>query len=248
MPRSASQETVVPAVLVAGDPQVERRLGVVDPEAGGLERRAQRRTPGGVARVLLVDVRVVVERRHHRRLLRARASSGRGSCGPRAARRSRPGRRRRRRSGSRPGWSASTASARPGCPRGCRRRRRGGAPRPARALPDALDVALVGDQQHTALAAPVDDLRRWSTGSTRPVGFDGELSHSSRGVSGPERGQRVGGHGAGAGQDGADLVGRVGDLRVDHQVTGTDAEVARHRRDQLLGADDRQHAVEARAR
>ena len=28
-------------------------------------------------------------------------------------------------------------------------------------------------------------LRRCSTGSTRPVGFDGEFSHSSAGVSGP---------------------------------------------------------------
>ena len=28
-------------------------------------------------------------------------------------------------------------------------------------------------------------LRRCSTGSTRPVGFEGELSHSSAGTSGP---------------------------------------------------------------
>ena len=36
MPRSASQADGVPAVLVAGRPEVERRLGVVDPEAGRL--------------------------------------------------------------------------------------------------------------------------------------------------------------------------------------------------------------------
>ena len=61
-----------------------------------------------------------------------RASSGRGSCGPRAARRPGGRRRRRTRSGSRPGWSASTASGRRAARRWSRRRRTGAAPRPAR--------------------------------------------------------------------------------------------------------------------
>ena len=81
----------LPAVLAAGGPEVERRLGVVDPEAGGRERRAQLGPPGGVPGVLLDGVLVVVERRRPSRPAAGRASSGRGSCVPRAARRPRAG-------------------------------------------------------------------------------------------------------------------------------------------------------------
>ena len=69
------------------------------------------------------------------------------------------------------------------------------------------------------------------SGSTRPVGLDGLLSHSSArrardrtpsaSRSRPARG---------TGQRRADLVGRVGQRRVADQVTRTDAEVDRHRR------------------
>ena len=87
-------------------------------------------------------------------------------------------------------------------------------------------------------------LRRWSTPSTRPLGLDGEFSHSSAGTCGPERGERVGRHRRRAAQRRTDLVGRVGQLGVDDQVTRAEAEVAGQRGDQLLGADQRQDLVQ----
>ena len=100
-------------------------------------------------------------RRRARRSSRAaagRASSGRGSCAPPAARRPPPGRRRRTRSGSRRGWTAWTASAPRGCPSSEPPLTSGWSTETGLGLPGALEVALVGDQQRAALAAPVDDL------------------------------------------------------------------------------------------
>ena len=88
-------------------------------------------------------------------------------------------------------------------------------------------------------------LRRCSGGSTRPVGLDGEFSQSSAGRSGPSEVSESVATDAGAGQRRADLVGRVGQLGEDDQVTGAEAEVHRQRGDQLLRADHRQHLVEA---
>ena len=88
-------------------------------------------------------------------------------------------------------------------------------------------------------------LRRCSAGSTRPVGLDGEFSQSSAGRSGPSAVSESAATRAGAGERGADLVGRVGQLGEDDQVAGAEAEVDRQRGDQLLGADHRQHLVEA---
>src|SRR6266508_2970808 len=62
----------VPAVCVfrvAGGPEIERCLGVVDPEAGAFDGRPQEGTTRGVPLVLLGHVYVVVERGHHRQLL-----------------------------------------------------------------------------------------------------------------------------------------------------------------------------------
>ena len=207
------------------------------------DRRAGRRSVACWARRVLV----VAQRGGHRDLLRARASSARGSCGPPAARRPAPGRRPRTRSGSRRGWSASTASGRRGSPRPSRRRRPGAAPRPARP-----PRRTRGSTRRRPGATPRSrhqstTLRRCSTGSTRPVGLDGELSQTSAGVSRAERGQRVRGHGARTGERRADVVRRVGELGEHDRVAGTEAEVHGERADQLLGADDRQDLVEAEA-
>ena len=86
MPRSASQATVSQQSSLAGRPEVERRLGVVDPEARPTRAPRAARPAGGVAGVLLGDVLVVVQRGDHRDLLRAGHHAGRGSCGRRAAR------------------------------------------------------------------------------------------------------------------------------------------------------------------
>src|SRR5680860_510192 len=59
----------VPARLVPRRPEVERGLRVVDSEPGRLERRPERRPAGGVARVLLLYVRVIIEGRDHGSLL-----------------------------------------------------------------------------------------------------------------------------------------------------------------------------------
>ena len=133
--------------LVAGRPQVERRLGVVDPEAGRLERRAQHAAAGGVPRRAARRRARRRRARRHRGLLRGRAPSARGSCAPRAARRPAPGRRRRTPHGSPPGWTASTASAPRGSPSGEPPQTSGCSTETGSALPGALEVALVGDQR-----------------------------------------------------------------------------------------------------
>src|ERR1700712_5117529 len=46
----------VPAGLVAGGPEVEGRLGVVDPEAGRLQGVAEDGSTRGIAGVLLLDM------------------------------------------------------------------------------------------------------------------------------------------------------------------------------------------------
>ena len=90
-------------------------------------------------------------------------------------------------------------------------------------------------------------LRRCSTGSTRRSGSTGEFSHSSAGRLRAERGQRVGRDGAGAGEHRAHLVRRVGQRGVGDQVARRRCRGGRHRGDQLLGADHRQHRVQAEA-
>ncbi len=243
MPRSASDATVSQQSSAPGRPEVERRLGVVDPEAGPLERLAQLGPPSGVPGVLLDDVRVVVEGRDHRGLLRRGhhqpevlaygeqlADHGRvaGDEGTPVARQVGPLRQRVDRE------DPLVAAA--GDVRVQHRDRLG--------LPGALEVALVGDQQDTALAAPVDDLLQ-VLDRQHPAGRVGRRVEPDqrRGLR-AERGQRVGGHGAGAGQRRADLVRRVGQRRVDDQVGRTEPEMGREGGDQLLGADRRDHAVQ----
>ena len=81
-------------------------------------------------------------------------------------------------------------------------------------LPGALQVALVGDQQGAALAAPVDDLAQ-VVGRQHPAGRVGRrVDPDQRRVARAERGQRVGGDDLGADQRRTDLVGRVGQLRA----------------------------------
>ena len=99
-----------PAVLVAGGPEVEAGLRVVDPEAGPRSARPALLTPCGVAGSS-------APRRARRRRARppsrpgpAPAPSSRRACAPRAARRPAPGRRPRTPPGSRPGSTAWTAS------------------------------------------------------------------------------------------------------------------------------------------
>ena len=113
--------------------------------------------------------------------------------------------------------------------------------------PGALDVALVGHEDRAALAAPLDDLAQVleRQDPTARVGRAVEPQQPRRARA--ERGQGVGGQAVGTGERSAHLVGRVGQGRIADQVTGADAEVHRHRADELLGADDRQHAVEAEA-
>ena len=119
--------------------------------------------------------------------------------------------------------------------------------RHGRGVPGALEVALVGDQDRAALAAPVDDLLQ-VLGRKHPAGRVGRGVDPQQGRRlGAERRQRVGGDTAGAGEGGTDLVRRVGELRPRDEVTRPDPELARQGRHQLLGADERQHAVEAEA-
>ncbi len=206
----------------------------------------QRRAAGGVAGVLLEDVLVVVERGDHRVLLRAGhdqaevladgqqlADHGRVAGDERAAVAGQVGALRERVHGE-------DALERAAVDVGVEHRDRLG-------LPGALEVALVGDQQGSALAAPVDDLAQ-VVRRQHPAGRVGGRVHPDEGrVARADRGERVGGHDVGAGQRGSDLVGRVGQGGSDDEVAGAETELGRQPRDQLLGADRREHPVEPEA-
>ena len=104
--------------------------------------------------------------------------------------------------------------------RGRRRRRRGaGSTCRGAAARTAPGSTRRTPRPRRAPAPTSTTLRRCSTGSTRPVGLDGELSQTSADTRGAERRQRRPcGTELGAGEQRAHLVGRVGDLRDDDQV------------------------------
>ena len=215
---------------------------------GRLQGGAERRPPGGVARVLLLGVGVVVERGGHRPLLRAghhqpevlaygeQLADHGGVAGDEGA------------AVAREVGALGQRVHREDARRASRRRSRGGAPRPRSALPGALEVALVADQQRPRArgtsprpcaggraAAPARS--GWTGSSARAARGSGarrEVSESVATASAPASAR-------------PDLVGRVGDCGVGDQVAGADPEVGRHRGDQLLGADHREHAVEPEA-
>src|ERR671914_2075688 len=69
-PKVGEARDRLPAGLVAGRPQVERGLRMIDAKPVRQQRLAERGPPPGVARPLLVGVLIVAERRRHRRLHR----------------------------------------------------------------------------------------------------------------------------------------------------------------------------------
>ena len=85
--------------------------------------------------------------------------------------------------------------------------------------------------------AQATTLRRCSTGSTRPVGLDGEFSHSSAGRRGPSAVSLSRPHELAPGQQRADGVGRVRDLGKTTRSPAADPEQRRQPGDELLGAD-----------
>ena len=187
MPALGEPGDGVPAGLVAGRPEVERGLGVVDPEAGRLEGRPERRTTGRVAGVLLLDVGVVVEGGDHRALLGAGhhqpevlaygeqlADHGRVAGDERAAVAGEVGALRER-------VDREDALERAAVDVGVQHRDGLG-------LPGALEVALVGDEQRRrARGTRRPPCAGGPGGSTRPVGLDGEFTQTSAGLRGPER-------------------------------------------------------------
>ena len=92
--------------------------------------------------------------------------------------------------------------------------------RDRRRLPGALQVALVGDQQGTALAAPVDDLAQ-VLGRQHPAGgVRGAVHpHQRRAARARARCSESVATVSAPDQRRADLVGRVGELGLDDQVT-----------------------------
>ena len=182
--------TVAQRVLAPGRPEVEARLGVVDPEAGA-PRAAARSSVAPRARTAPSARRRARRRRGRRRmrlLHRPRHDHARRACAPRAAAAPAPGRRRRTPRGSRRGWTAWTASRRRAGPRGCRRRPagRGCSASSGSAAPVAASRARRSTRRwrrrRRAARAQATTLARCSTPSTRPVGLPGLLSHNSFGV------------------------------------------------------------------
>ena len=111
------------------------------------------------------------------------------------------------------------------------------------ALPCVLEVALVGDEERPTLPRPGDHLaevvgaQNAAVRVGRRVDEDDGGSHRSE----PDRGIRR--HHLALRVPGSDLVRRVGELRHDDQVVGTEPQLGREVADELLGADGRQHLV-----
>ena len=163
-----------------GRPQVQPRLGVLDGEAGAAERREQPVPPRARTGPLL---------RARARRRRARPPSPPAPAPARSARaclrtsqqlaRPAPGRRRRTRRGSRRGWTASTASAPRARPSWLPPQTSGCSTETGSRVPAELDVALVATRRPCRARAPTRrPCARCSGGSTRPVGFDGELTQT----------------------------------------------------------------------
>ena len=228
------------------DPQVEPGLGVVDPQAGRLEARraapraGRRSAPAARATCASSPSAATIA-----------ACTGAGTIMPgvlahlEQLARPEPGHRRRTPPGSRPGWTAWTASGPRAGRRGCRRRPAGRSTDTCRSRPTPpaeLGVALVArppprrargpSRRPCAGARPAAPGRSgWPASSARPAGP----------AAGRARSARRPATGVGAGQPRPDLVRRVGDLGVDDDVAGAEAEQRRQPGDQLLGADRRQH-------
>lgn len=213
---------------------------MLDPEAVPLQRRTQRRTPRRVPGPLLRHVRVVAERRdggrlhgrrhdhaavladlqqlpHHHRVARHEGGAVTGQVGTLGE----------RVHGQQPLVRAAADI--------------GAQHRDRLRLPAQLQVALVTDQQHPVLPGP-------GHGPPQPIGRQHPTGRVGRRVQ-PEQPNPRGVQlrdvlvldRFGAAEPGADLVGRVGEPRVGHLVTGAQAELPGQPGHQLLGADGRQH-------
>ena len=102
-------------------------------------------------------------------------------------------------------------------------------------------VALVGRDDHAALARPVDHLAQVLRRQHPPGRVRRRVDPDQRDPPWAQRGQRVGPHPLRARQPGADLVGRVGQLG-DRRLcaSGPRPEQRRQPGDELLGPDRRQ--------
>ena len=230
------------AVLAPGRPQVERPLGVVDPEPGRLERGLQDRAPVEVAAALLLDVVVVAQQGHHGVLHRAgdHQAGVLGHLEQLAQQARAPGEEARPVAGH-----VAALAERVGGDQALRRPAAHVRVQHADGLgvPAELAVALVGGQGGADRAGgvhPAPELRRVER---RAVRVGRGVDPDERGAGGRRLVGVVGGQHLGARDARADLVGRVGG-RGDHdRVAGAHAELEREVGDELLGADDRQDVL-----
>ena len=222
-------------------------------------RRSSARAARAVALLLRGDVLVVAERRDH-----GAAAPAHGTISPACLRTSSSSPHQgdvtgdeRRAVAGQVGLLATASRPRAG-PRGCRRITRGSriagasARRPA-GLPAELGVALVArDDRADARRAQATDLGQVLDAEHPPVGVAGRVHPDQRPgrPSGQLRRGRRRRPGSRRPAAAPDVVGRVGDLGVHDDVARAEPEQRRQQRDELLGADGRQHAVrvERRAR
>ena len=108
------------------------------------------------------------------------------------------------------------------------------------ALPAQPEVALVGHHDGPAFARPAHHLPQVVDAEDFAGRVRRRVDEHQRRVHRAEGDGRVGPDGASPGQQGTDLIGRVGDLGDHHVVSRAEAEGRRQAGDRLLGADDRQ--------
>ncbi len=231
-----------PAVLAAGYPQVERTLRVVDPEAGPLEGSGQHPAASQVAGALFVDMRLVAQRGHHRRLNRG----GQHQTGMLAYL-------------EQLGHHADIPGNEPGAVTrqvGALRQRVHHEQVVVAALaeirtqhrgrlcvPAELAITLVGRQQGAVLAGRGDPAAQQFVGRDRPMWIGRRVDPDQR-CPAVDLVRVVAGPGCAAGQPGAQhVVGRVGGRRDDDQAVGAQPELAGNEATSSLGADHRQDAM-----
>ena len=225
-----------------GGPQVQSGLGVVDRPARLGERPSQQRTPGRVPLPLRDGVRVIGQRRRHRRLHRSRHDH------PGLPPDRQQPRDQRRVAGHEPGPVAGQVR-----PLGQRMDGQHARVRPVahvrvqhgdgRDLPAQAEVALVGGHHRPAFGRPGHHLAQVPGREHPPGRVRRRVQPHQLDPGGPGRQQAVRGDGGGPGQPRAGVVGRVGQRRVHQHVTGPEPEHDGQPGDELLGPDDRQHVV-----
>ena len=226
----------VAARLTAGGPEVESALGVLDREAGAFEGAAEVEAAGRVCLALDLDVTIVGQRGGHGPLDRRREHAAEVLAnreelldhrlvagGERCAVAREVGPLRQGLDREQPVKAASADV--------------GVKDRVRLALPGVFQVALVGHQQNTAFAGPVDHLLEVIDRQDLPVRVCRRVDVDQLGSDRTEADRRVTGDDLAPCVARADLIRRIGQFGDADRVAGAQTELGRKVGNEFLGPD-----------